>query len=349
MRRPRFLLAAAAVASALLVGACSTGPTTGSSNPPESTGTTSTGTDAGAFPVSISTSLGTATIDKAPTRIATAGWSDQDFLLSLGVVPVGAPEITWGGNAKKSTDWFDAALTRLGGSEPTRYSDADGTPVDAIAKLAPDLILATNSGMTQVEYDKLSKIAPVVAYPGAAWGTSWEDSLDLIGKAVGRSGEAAKIKAATQGAITSATAAYPQIKGKTAAWGWFTPTDLSKLGLYSAIDNRPRMLDTFGFKTAPIVTRLSATSPSAFSVDVSAEKAASVDADVLVFYVDAQSQVGKLVANPLLGQLPALKRGSFVASSDNAAALPMSSPTTLSIPVAITSFLPLLAAAADKA
>ena len=33
--------------------------------------------------------------------------------------------------------------------------------------------VGVNSGLTKEEYDKLSKIAPTVAYPKVAWGTSW--------------------------------------------------------------------------------------------------------------------------------------------------------------------------------
>ena len=80
-----------------------------------------------------------------------------------------------------------------------RYDDADGAPVDEVAKLDPDLILATNSGITEEEYKKLSKIAPVVAYPEAPWVTPWQDSLDMVGKALGRSSLADEVEAETAG------------------------------------------------------------------------------------------------------------------------------------------------------
>lgn len=341
----RFTLPAAALATTLLA-ACSTGPTdTGSTR---TSGPTNSAV-AGAFPVTIKTALGTATIEKAPQRVVTVGWSDQDFAVSLGVAPIGTPEITWGGNANKSTDWYDAALKKMGGQQPTRYSDADGTPVDKIAALKPDLILATNSRMTKEEYTKLSQIAPVVAYPGQPWGTSWQQSLDLVGKALGKSAEAAKLKTDTESSIKNAVAKYPAIKDKSVAWAWFTPTDLSKASFYTDIDNRPRMLTEFGMKTPDFITKLSAGKPNLFSVDVSAENASTADADVLVFYVQNQSEVDAIKKNPLLGKIPALQQGSYVASTDNVAAMPMSSPTTLSIPTALDKFLPQLATAAAKA
>ena len=73
----------------------------------------------------------------------------------------------WGNNAKNSTDWKDAKLEELGapiGSEkaPVQYSEADGVNFTAIAETQPDLIVAGYSGLTKDEYEKLSKIAPVI-------------------------------------------------------------------------------------------------------------------------------------------------------------------------------------------
>ena len=136
---------------------------------------------------------GTTTIEKAPTRVATIGWADADVVAALGVVPVGAPKITWGGNAKGSTDWFDAAAAKLGvkDGDIARYDDSAGIPFDAIAATSPDLILGLSSGVSKEEYDKLSKIAPVVAYTTAPWGTPWQEQLTTIGTALGRSAAAA--------------------------------------------------------------------------------------------------------------------------------------------------------------
>ena len=124
--------------------------------------------DADAFPVTIEHAFGETTIEAEPTRVATLGWTDHDHALALGVVPVGATKITWGGNEAGSTDWFDAAVEEAGAEAPVRYDDADGAPIDEVAELAPDLILATNSGITEAEYAKLSKIAPGRRLPRGA-------------------------------------------------------------------------------------------------------------------------------------------------------------------------------------
>ncbi|HCQ19003.1 MAG TPA: iron-siderophore ABC transporter substrate-binding protein, partial [Dermacoccus sp.] len=51
----------------------------------------------------------------------------------------------------------------------------------------------------------------------------------------------------------------------------------------------------------------------------------------------------------LLSQIPAFKKGSYLALTDQKASETMASPTPLSIPVAIDTFLPKLAEAAKKA
>src|SRR5918994_6152641 len=177
-RRAALVLAIALTATGL--SACSTGSTEVADAPEAETTT-----DASAYPVTIEHAFGETTIEEEPTRVATLGWSDHDHALALGVVPVGATKITWGGNEAGSTEWFDAAIEEAGAEAPVRYDDADGAPIDEIAELAPDLILATNSGVTEEEYAKLSKIAPVVAYPEHPWTTPWQTSLEMVGEALG--------------------------------------------------------------------------------------------------------------------------------------------------------------------
>lgn len=340
-RFPALLAGLALTASGLT--ACSTGPTDRASD--DHTGSTRTGgAEDGAYPVTIEHAFGETTISEAPQRVVTVGWSDADLVADLGVVPVGVPAITWGGNANQSTDWFDARLKELGGEQPTQYDDADGIPFDELAQLQPDLVLATNSGLTQADYTKLKKMgAHVVAYPDQAWGTPWQDSLEMVGDALGRPDAADALEDETEQAIADAQKQYPDLVGKTAAWGWLTEGDTSTIGLCTSLDNRPRMLEEFGMEEASIVSELGS---DAFSANLSSEKADTLDADVFVYYAEGAPQ--DPAADALLGRIPALKRGSYLAVEDRASSLPMSSPTTLSIPVAIRDFLPQLNQAAQQ-
>ncbi|WP_377638998.1 iron-siderophore ABC transporter substrate-binding protein [Oryzobacter terrae] len=334
----RLVLAAAPAAALLALAACSTGPAGGTS----AAGTASAPVAADAYPVTITHAHGETTIEKAPARVATIGWADADTVTALGVTPVGAPKITWGGNAKGSTDWFDAQLAAIGGKDTdvTRYDDSAGIPFTDIAATKPDLILGLSSGVSKEDYDKLSTIAPVVAYTTAPWGTPWQEQVETIGTALGRKAEAAELVADTEGRIAAATAAHPEIRGKKAAWAWFTPTDLSTVGLYTTSDLRPQMLREFGFVDSPTVVELSTADPTAFSVNLSAEKASTLDADLIVFYAEEGAGADAITGNALLGQIPALQKKQYVASADNAVALSMSLPSPLSVQTAVEEFLP---------
>ncbi len=339
----RHLLAAAPALAVALAG-CATGPTDAGVTKSASSGASA---DATAYPVTIRHAHGTTTIPTAPTRVATIGWADADVVAALGVVPVGAPKITWGGNAKGSTDWFDAAAAQLGvqAGDIARYDDSAGIPFDDIATTRPDLILGLSSGVSKEDYDKLGKIAPVVAYTAAPWGTPWQEQLATIGTALGRPAQAATLLADTTKAIDDAVTANPQLRGRTAAWAWFSPTDLSTVGLYTTSDLRPQMLREFGLVDSPTVVQLSEANKGAFSVNLSAEKASTLDADVVVFYAEKGAGAAEITGNALLGQIPALKKKQYVASADNAVALSMSLPSPLSVRTAVDEFLPKIVAA----
>ena len=345
--------ALAAVAAALVLAGCSTGPSSGGAAPAATSAGAAAadgadGADGAAYPVTLTDAFGTATITKEPKRVVTLGWSDADHVAALGVAPVGAPKVTWGGNANLSSDWFDEQLATFGGTAPTRFDDADGNPIEEIAQLQPDLILATNSGITKDEYDKLSKLAPVVAYPKVAYGTSWQDSLDTIGKALGRSAKAEEVEARTIAALDAAKAKYPQLAGKTFIYGYIAPTDMSQIGYYTPSDLRPQMLTELGMKNAPVVEE-GAKGKTEFYLTVSSEKAASMQSDIFLSYITEDSEVAAMKKDPLIGQVPAIKAGALVATKDQKVGLTMSSPTPLSIPYMTQLFVPLIAAAADEA
>jgi iron complex transport system substrate-binding protein len=332
-------LAAPLAAATLLVAAltgCSTGSTDAAADTADPTMTTSVDPDA--FPVTIEHALGETTIEAEPTRVATLGWTDQDSAVALGVVPVGATKITWGGNEAGSTAWFDAAVEEAGAEAPVRYDDADGAPIDEIAELAPDLILATNSGITEAEYAKLSKIAPVVAYPEAPWTTNWQTSLEMIGQALGRTALAGEVAAETEATIEEASAANPELDGAELIYGYLTPADLSTVGIYAPADPRVSILRDLGMVDAPAVA--DAIKPGEFYGTVSAERASEMGSDVFITWVESQDDVAQIEQDRLVGAIPAVAEGHFYAEADKATAMASTNPTPLSIPVIISDFVP---------
>ncbi|PKH37859.1 iron complex transport system substrate-binding protein [Nocardioides alpinus] len=337
-------LAAATLLVAALAG-CSTGSTSTTDSAAEPTATTTA--DADAFPVTIEHALGETTIESEPTRVATLGWTDHDHALALGVVPVGATKITWGGNDGGSTDWFDAAVEEAGAEAPVRYDDADGAPIDEVAELAPDLILATNSGITEAEYAKLSKIAPVVAYPEAPWTTDWQTSLEMVGQALGRTAIADEVAADTEATIEQAKADNPELQGAELIYGYLAATDLSTIGMYAPEDPRVAILRDFGMVDAPAVAE--AIKPGEFYGMVSAERAADLDSDVFVTWVDSPDAVETISSDKLLGKIPAIAGGHWYAETDKQNAMASTNPTPLSIPVIVSDFLPEVVKAIERA
>ena len=331
-------------ALALTLGALAlTGCTTGSTDSKDDESSSATSADAGAFPVTIKHAFGETTIEKEPKRVATLGWSDQDNAVALGVVPVGATKLTWGGNAGGSSDWFDAAVEKTGAEAPVRYDDSDGAPTTDIAKLAPDVILATNSGITKQEYEKLSKIAPVVAYPEAPWVTPWQTTLETVGQALGRSDEAKQVADETQAKIDAAKEDHPDLAGKSLIFGYLTTTDLSTIGIYAPQDPRVSFMHDLGLEDAPAVA--SAIKPGEFYGTVSAERASDLGSDVFLTWSENPSDMKTFTDNQLLGKIPAIEDGRAYAEADKSVALAVTNPTPLSVPVIIDKFVPKVSAA----
>ncbi len=340
------LVAAAAVVLMSLT-ACSTGPAGGGSEGGQSAAATDQ------FPVTVEHAFGETVIEEQPERVATVSWVNSDVALALGVVPVGMPKEDWGGNENGSTPWRDAKLEELGaaiGSEnaPTQYSEVDGIAFDEVAELAPDVILAAYSGLTQEDYDTLSKIAPVIAYPETPYGTDWQDSTRMIGQALGLSQQAEDLVAQTEQTIVAKASEYPQLAGKSFIYGNLEPAKGDGVNVYTANDNRPKFLTSIGMVQADVVTE--ATKDSAeFFIPWSAEKANELASDVFVTWVPDDKTAQQITTDPLLGQIPAIKDDALVADSDNTLTLSISAASPLSLPWALDTFLPMLGKAADAA
>lgn len=113
--------------------------------------------------------------------MVSAGFTEQDDLLALGVVPVATTE-WFGGEPFAVWPWAQA---RLKGAQPAVLSLTDGIQVDKIKALNPDLIVATNAGLDADTYAKLSEIAPTIAQTGGeAFFEPWRDQATLIGQAL---------------------------------------------------------------------------------------------------------------------------------------------------------------------
>lgn len=338
-------LAVAAALSLALAG-CTTGSVDNSN-----AGSTQASVDANAFPVTLKSNFGDTTVTKAPMRVVTIGWANQDAVLALGTVPVGIAKTTFGGDADGFTPWDAEALKQMGAAPGTEKApklttaNTDGTPnYDEIAKLSPDLIVAVQARLDQESFNKLSKIAPVVAYTGNAYSTSWQDMMLSVGKAMGKSNEAQKVVDETQSYVADQAKQNPALAGKSFVVGTFNPADGQGMNLYTDKDARPRLFSELGMKLSPTVQEASRNATN-FYIKYSPEKAADIQADIAFFWANSDADAQKIASDPLMSQMPAIKKGAYVAETDTQLSLAVSAVSPQSLKWALSRILPKLVAA----
>jgi len=131
--------------------------------------------------VTITHLFGQTVVKEGPKRVVSAGYTEQDDLLAVGVVPI-AVTSWWGDQPFAVWPWAQA---KLGGAQPVVLNLDNGIPVDQIAGLKPDLIVAINAGVDADTYQKLSAIAPTIPQgDGDAFFEPWKDQATTIGQAV---------------------------------------------------------------------------------------------------------------------------------------------------------------------
>ncbi|MDR6868030.1 iron complex transport system substrate-binding protein [Microbacterium resistens] len=337
-------LVAALTASALVLSACAGGSPAASTTE----GSASASTSGAAFPATVKHVYGETTIAAQPERVATVGWGSFDAAIALGTIPVTIPTSAFGDtDGDGYLAWTHDAITAAKADLPPLHDETDGIPYEKIADTSPDLVLGTNSGLSQQEYDTLTKIAPTVAYPGTPWGTAWRDSTRMVGEALGVSDKAETLIADTEKSIAEEMAKYPAAKGKTGMVMWVDAKDLGKVQFYTPQDTRVKYLNDLGFATPASITEL-AKGEKSFVSTIAAEQADKLDADVAVIYVQG-GDLTTLQNDPLLSRIPAVKSGAAVLMNDQERLMAISAPTVLSIPWALASYAKDLGEAAAKA
>ena len=300
----------------------------------------------GAFPVTIEHVYGETTITEKPERVATVAWANHEVPLALGIVPVGMSKATWGDDDNDGVlPWVEDKLDELGADTPVLFDETDGIDFEAVADTQPDVILASYSGITQEEYDTLSKIAPVVAYPGIAWGTTIEDMITLNSTALGLAAEGEALIDDLHAQVDEALAANSDLDGKKVLFSYIDPADFSQIGFYTTHDTRPSFLASIGLPTPAVVEEESA-GTDAFYLTVSAEEADRfADVDVFVTYGDdADAFIAQLQADPLLSKIPAIAEGRIAVLQNSTPLAASANPSPLSIGWGIDEYFALLAA-----
>ncbi len=323
MRISRLIGLGATAALAVGLTACATpnaGSDSGSANPASDD----------AFPVTVEHAFGETTITEKPERVASVAWANHEVPLALGIVPVGMSKATWGDDDGDGVlPWVEDKLDELDAETPVLFDETDGIDYEAVADTRPDVILASYSGLTEEEYEKLSKIAPVVAYPEIQWATSVDDMITMNSEALGLADEGKALIEELRAETDAALEAHSALKDKKLLFASVDPSDLSQILYYTAIDTRPGFLHDIGLPLPQIVEDNS--SSEQFYLAVSSEEAELfADVDLFVSYGD-ESTVPLLQADPLLSKIPAIAEGRIAVLGDATPLAASANPSPLSI------------------
>ncbi|CAM4183767.1 iron-siderophore ABC transporter substrate-binding protein [Nocardiopsis rhodophaea] len=295
----------------------------------------------GAFPVTIEHKYGTTEITSEPKKVVTLGLSDQDAVLALGVKPVGA------------VDWFKEdpygkwpwTKDRWGDDKPEIVGERDEYNMEKVAELEPDVIIAQYSGMQKEQYEKLSKIAPVVAQPKdyPDYAAPWQEMSRRIGKALGKEAEMDQLIKDTDEKFAKVREEHPEFAEETVI-----VADSFEPGVYSAFaktDPKAIFFKELGFKLSGDVDKLVENNMNV--AEFGSEKLDLLDsADRVVWVTSSEEANDRIKGEKLYQRLNVVKDGDdlFIPYQDPDIGAAFSFNTVLSIPYAIDETVPLLTA-----
>ena len=282
--------------------------------------------------------FGETTVPAPPRRVVSAGFTEQDDLLALGVVPIAVTE-WWGGEPFAVWPW---AQPKLGSAQPVVLSLNDGMQVDQIAGLKPDLIVATNAGIDQDTYHKLSAIAPTIPQSGQdAFFEPWKVQAASIGQAVFKVDEMKALITAVDDKFVTAGKNNSQFSGK-------------KVVLLQGTFVEDSVVATLPGWSTDFLTQMGLVIPDSIHPFARDDHRALIPrnqvvpvlnaADVLIWSTETDDDQGALALDPTFQQLNATtrKRNIFT-GKELAGAIAFASP--LSYPVVADRLPPMIAKA----
>uniref|UniRef100_A0AAU1M410 Iron-siderophore ABC transporter substrate-binding protein n=1 Tax=Streptomyces sp. NBC_00148 TaxID=2903626 RepID=A0AAU1M410_9ACTN len=292
----------------------------------------------GAFPVTVEHAFGSTKIDKAPERVVTVGYTDDQTVLAFGIKPVGMVD-QYPNPAGKSPDintQWPWVKDKWGDARPEvvmKNGDA-GPNYEKIASLRPDLIIAVYSEIDEAAYGKLSKIAPTVGRTKAEkdlFSAPWQDNAVHIAKALGKEAEGKAMVEDIQAKLESAGEAHPEFADQTAvAVSWYKDS----ISAFTTTDVRGRLLTGLGYKGA---TQIDKVAGGEFSTALSPERVDLIDVD-RIFVINDKADTDALKKFELFTNLSAVKDGkvSYLLDSEGpAVGAALSQGTLLSMPYGI--------------
>ncbi|AVT28965.1 MULTISPECIES: iron-siderophore ABC transporter substrate-binding protein [unclassified Plantactinospora] len=330
-KRPRPVARLTAALAVLVVGLAGCGGGDDGADPAPSASA------GGTFPVTVEHKYGSTEITKAPTRVVTLGLSDQDPVLALGVVPVGA--IDW--FLERPYGKWPWAQPLWGSTPPEIVGERDDYNLEKIAALRPDLIIGLYSGMTQEQYQKLSQLAPTVAQPKgfADYAAPWQEMTRQAGRALGKPEQADKLIADVDARFAKARQEHPGFAGKTVAV--VDPYEAGKYAVFAPSDPKVVFMTQLGFTVPESIVQAAG---KEYAAEIGSERLDLVDVDKLLFLTSDASAEPRVKADKVYATLDVAKqnRAVFLPYENPPIGGALSFSTVLSVPYALDQMLPLL-------
>lgn len=304
--------------------------------------------DPNAFPLTIDHVYGSTEIPEVPQRVVTVGLSDQDPVLALGVVPVAVTY--WYGEYDHAV--WPWAEDELGESEPVVLEEGMFTGEqefneEEILNLEPDLILGLWAGVTEEQYDELSRIAPTVVqsdeYP--PYGIPWQETTRVTGRALGLEERAEELVTEVEDLFAESRAEHPEFDGVEAVVAERFEDGASFAR--APDDPRTRFLTELGFVLPEDIAALLEADSLADvqdGVDVSDEEMDLLDRDLLVWNIGHEPELrDNIEAAPLYDQLDVVRDERVLYVEDELSSGALTWSTVLSLPYALEQLVPELA------
>jgi len=217
------------------------------------------------------------------------------------VVPIATTE--WYGEQPHAV--WPWATELLGDAEPEVLDASDGLQLEKIATLEPDLIIGTNAGLTERDYDLLSGIAPTLASVEGStqYFSSWQDQTLQIARALGREADGQALVDQVEQAYADVAAAHPEWDGKSATFSQGGPYDGQ---LYVYPDGLSTdFLTGLGFEITPGLEEYAPDSGS--QAQISGENVHLLEADVVVWATESAEMFDELQDFATVSDLPAVR------------------------------------------
>jgi iron complex transport system substrate-binding protein len=270
--------------------------------------------------VTITHLFGQTVVKEPPKRVVSAGYTEQDDLLAVGVVPVAVTN--WFGDQPFAV--WPWAQPKLGAAHPVVLNLDNGIPIEQIAGLKPDLIVAVNAGVDADTYQKLSAIAPTIPQSdGDAFFEPWKEQATAIGQAVFQADQMRSLIDAVDKQFVAIAQKNPQWQAKKALLmqgtlfqgtvvattaGWRTDF-LNQMGLVIADSIKP-----FGSDHRAVIPR-------------DQIKAVLNSADVVIWTTESPDDQKAILADPEVAASQATSQNRHIfTTKDQAGAIAFSSP-----------------------